>query len=367
MKVAILSMQRIENYGSMLQSYGLKSVLENLGCEVEFIDIKKIQEDYDLVSSKSFDFNKEYAERGFTLKKINKYFFIRLRNKLIGKKQNIEFDKFRKKILNLDKVSFHYDLCVIGSDEVFSCIDAGWWGFTSQLFGNVPEADKVITYAASCGATKYENLPQKVKEKISKTFENVEAISVRDNNTKEFTERLTNKKVTCNLDPVLIYNFDNEVQNAVLPKLTPKYCAIYAYVNRIYKEDEVKGILDFCKKHNLTPVTVYGSQFWCKKHIIASPFECLKIFQNADFVITDTFHGAIFSAKYAKKFAVIIRDSNRNKLQDLVKRIGIQKHLLNSINELDKVYEMRKDAETINSILEKERDRSIEYLKEYVK
>ena len=37
-KVGILSMQRIKNYGSFLQEYGLKKILESLDCEVEFED-----------------------------------------------------------------------------------------------------------------------------------------------------------------------------------------------------------------------------------------------------------------------------------------------------------------------------------------
>ena len=39
-KVGILSMQRIANYGSFLQAYGLKSILEELGCQVQFVDYR---------------------------------------------------------------------------------------------------------------------------------------------------------------------------------------------------------------------------------------------------------------------------------------------------------------------------------------
>lgn len=367
MKVAILSMQRIENYGSLLQAYGLKKKLVELDCVVEFMDIKKIKEDYDLVPQNTIDFSNEYDRKGFHLNKINRYFFIRIRNKLVGSKQLTVFEKFRDKYLQLYKVSDHYDLCVIGSDEVFSCIVAGWWGFTSQLFGNIPEADRVITYAASCGATKYENLPESVRNKIITTFRRVESFSVRDENTKAFVEKLTDKPVECNLDPVLISNFDTEVSETLLPKLPRKYCVIYSYPNRISKSEEIQAIIDICKDKKITPITVYGSQYWCKKHIICSPFECLKIFQNADFVITDTFHGAIFSAKYAKKFAILIRDSNRNKLQDLTKRVGIENHVVGTIDELAKIYSFDKDVEKVNNILSEEQIKSKEYLKEHVR
>ena len=43
-------------------------------------------------------------------------------------------------------------------------------GFTSQLFGNVPEAKRVITYAASCGTTKYEDLPDEIADRIREFF-----------------------------------------------------------------------------------------------------------------------------------------------------------------------------------------------------
>ena len=51
MKACILSMQKIDNYGSLLQAYGLKKIIESMGCSVEFIDIEKIEEDYRLLGN----------------------------------------------------------------------------------------------------------------------------------------------------------------------------------------------------------------------------------------------------------------------------------------------------------------------------
>ena len=212
----------------------------------------------------------------------------------LGKELLFVFDEFRKEYLNIDKKSRHYDLCVIGSDEVFNCLNSGAWGFTSQLFGNVAEENKVITYAASCGSTKYEELPEKVAEKIRKTFENVSAFSVRDENTHKFVGKLTDKSINDNLDPVLIYNFDYEVEQAALPKMPKHYCVVYSYYNRIHTAEEIDAIKGFCKKYQLTPIAIGAPQFWIKDYIVCSPFQCLKIFKKSDFVITDTFHGTIF-------------------------------------------------------------------------
>jgi 2-hydroxychromene-2-carboxylate isomerase len=105
-----------------------------------------------------------------------------------------------------------------------------------------------------------------------------------------------------------------------------------------------------------------GSQKWVHKHLALSPFEVLKAFKKADFVITDTFHGTIFSAKYAKKFGVIVRDSNRNKLSDLISRLGIEKQEIKDIENLESLYINLVDRKGIDEIIKEERHKTLEYL-----
>lgn len=365
MKVCILSMQQIDNMGSLLQSYALKTTIEKLGNEVEFIDIKKRYDDYKLLGNYKQEYHEEREKDGLLgkISKIDRYTLNRLKIKRKNKEQGSAFDEFRKEHLNIDKKSRHYDLCVIGSDEVFNCLNSGAWGFTSQLFGNVPEANKVITYAASCGSTKYEELPAKVAEKIRITFERVTAFSVRDENTHEFVNKLTDKRINDNLDPVLIYNFDHEVEQISLPKIPKHYCVVYSYYNRIHTSEEIEAIKGFCRRHALTPIAIGAPQFWIKDYIVCSPFQCLKIFKESDFVITDTFHGTIFASKYADKFAVLARASNKNKLLDLVSKIEMKNHLMSNISELDEKYDLLKSKDDFDLIIDREATRAIKYLK----
>lgn len=177
-------MQRINNMGSLLQAYALKRLLETLENQVEFIDIKKIDSDYQLLGDYKQKFKGESEQTGVLgkMKKIDKYTLNRLKIRRLSDEQSSIFEKFRINALNIDKVSNKYDLCVIGSDEVFNCLNAGAWGFTSQLFGNVVEANNVITYAASCGSTKYDELPLEVATCIRETFKRISAFSARDMN-----------------------------------------------------------------------------------------------------------------------------------------------------------------------------------------
>ena len=161
---------------------------------------------------------------------------------------------------------------------------------------------------------------------------------------------------------VLIYNFDCEVEQEALPKMPKHYCVVYSYYNRIHTAEEIDAIKEFCKRHELTPIAIGAPQFWIEDYIVCSPFQCLKIFKESDFVITDTFHGTIFASKYADKFAVLARASNKNKLLDLVGKIEMKEHLMSDLSELEEKYGLLKNKENFNLIIERETQRSIQYL-----
>lgn len=371
-KVCILSMQRIQNFGSLLQSYSLKKMLEELGTEVHFIDIQKNDKDNAAVKNFSAEVIGEMeANNGFLskLKKIDKYAWNRLRIRRIADKQDILFEEFRDKELHINNRDNEesYDLCVIGSDEVFNCMTPSPWGFTSQLFGNVNQADNVITYAASCGSTTYEQLNPEIIKIIKNAFQNVLGFSARDKNTKNFISKLTKQSIEESMDPVWVGDFDSEIKEAKLTVELPEhYCIIYSYYNRIHKVEEIRAIQQFCKEKNLVPVAVGAPQMWLKNYVAVSPFVMFKIFKNADFVITDTFHGTIFSQKFNGHFAVLYRESNKNKLSDLVTKIGAEKHVISKFDELDNVYDVYENRNDISKNIEKQREISMNYLKKYI-
>lgn len=372
MKISILSMQRVDNFGSLLQGYSLMKILKELsGGTVDFIDIKSNKMDNALLDGQVNDFNYENEKKlnGLfeKIKKIDRYTINRLLMRRSNKKQCEMYELFRKEVLKIkdENNNKDYDLCVIGSDEVFNCLSGADWGFTSQLFGNVENAKNVITYAASCGATKYENVPEKVLNRIADSFKKVLAFSVRDQNTFDFVSKLSDKKISINLDPVLIGDFEKEINNNEYQKckLPKKYCIVYSYYNRINQKNEIKEIKKFCKENDMKIISIGAPQWWIKKHIVVNPFQMLSIFKNAEFVITDTFHGTIFAAKYSKKFATIVRESNRNKLMDLLVRLNKKEHLINKIQDLEKTYEFTNNIDDTNKIISECKEISTEYLK----
>ncbi len=194
MKVGIMSMQRIINYGSFLQAYGLKKTIENLGHTVEFVDYKVGEPLVDEVSVSSNESKIKRIMKVLFSKKYRK-----MRNAQIIENQAFsEFNyKFENEWLPLleitrDKnISPKLDALVIGSDEVFNCTQSNSdVGYSSQLFGFENNANRLITYAASFGSTTLEKLKKYDKDKeIAEYISNFNAISVRDNNSQRILKK----------------------------------------------------------------------------------------------------------------------------------------------------------------------------------
>ena len=191
------------------------------------------------------------------------------------------------------------DCLVIGSDEVFNCIQKNSnVGYSLELFGKDNCAKKLITYAASFGNTTLEKLQKygKVNE-IGILLRKFDAISVRDINSGTIIEELTGRIPAYNLDPVLTYDYMKCCDKIPQIKIEEKYLILYAYAGRI-SNDEAKWIAEYAKKKKLKIYAIGGIQKCADQFVDCSPFEVLAYFRNAEEVITDTFHGSIFSIIY---------------------------------------------------------------------
>lgn len=158
-KVGIMSMQRIANYGSFLQAYALKTMIEKLGHNVQFVDYHVyppvIQDTSESTNKLTRLFKKGLEVFTFHAPLQHKLAFIKYKK------------NYARKYLPLLGITDNYnyqpelDYLVIGSDEVFNCIQKNTnVGFSPELFGAGNHADKVITYAASFGNTTLSKLQQ---------------------------------------------------------------------------------------------------------------------------------------------------------------------------------------------------------------
>lgn len=368
-RVGILSMQRIKNYGSFMQAYGLKKTLEELGHQVEFVDYHV----------KEPIIQDELKGKNDKLAKVLKTFegdapFIQKIQYIIHKKN---YGKKYYKLLEItEKPNYlpKLDTLVIGSDEVFNCIQSNKnVGYSLELFGKDNNADKVITYAASFGNTTVKKLEEHgKKDEIAGLLKKIDAISVRDQNSGDIVNKLTGRDVTFSLDPVLIYDYMGKCKEIPEIKVKEKYIIVYAYSNRITME-ESKYIKEYAKQNNLKVYAIGGAQSCADKFIDCSPFEVLAYFKNAEIIITDTFHGSIFSIITHKNFVTLVRKSvgnkygNEEKLTDLLKRLSLESRITFDLqNDLEKISNKEIDYKKTDEIINVQRENTINYLREEI-
>lgn len=370
--VGIMSMQRIINYGSFLQAYGLKSILEELGCNVQFVDYHTeapvICENVDNTNNIM-----RKLKKGIEVFKIKSSF----KQKILFIKYKQSFSKKYMKILNIDeKMNYNplLDVLIIGSDEVFNCIQKNSnVGYSLELFGKSNNANKLISYAASFGNTTLDKLKRYNKDsEIAEQLKKFDAISVRDENSGGIVKTLAGIDPVYNLDPVLVYDYINKCEHIPKMNIKEKYLIVYAYLGRITHYEAVY-IEEYARKRKLKIYTIGGVQECGDKFIDCSPFEVLSYFKGAEEIITDTFHGSIFSIITKKKFVTIVRKSvadnygNEEKISDLLGRLDLRDRMVTNIDDIGEIMNKTIDYDGVDKILEEQRKQAYKYLQEMLK
>ena len=270
MKIGIITFCEAVNYGAFLQAFSLGEFLKENDQDVEYITTRSLKSFY-------WNIHNLYA---YHLDRIA------FRNEFRHK-----WNKAQKKLKKTKKKS-GYDLVIIGSDEM--------WQLNGKTVKPLPEywgvgidSKKIITYAVCSNGTSSEQARgyQFVMDGIRK----LDSISVRDTRTQSAYQALTDKEIGVHVDPTFLIDLR---KYAVKPKLD-KYLLVYTYS---FDADKIKRTKEFAKQKGLKIVAVGNKFDWCDFSLPASPFEVLGLFMNAEYVVTDTFHGTALSIHFHRQF-----------------------------------------------------------------
>lgn len=368
--VGIMSMQRIANYGSFLQAYALKQMIEELGHNVQFVDYHVgrpiVIDNRDMENRFARKLKKGIETFNYNAPLSHKLSFIKYKQSFAKRYHSL------LRIANDMNYNPELDCLVIGSDEVFNCIQTNTnVGYSLELFGKNNRAKRLISYAASFGNTTIEKLRQYGKEsEIAELLRNFDAISVRDKNSTKIIEELTGSVPTYSVDPVLAYDF-SKCREVKQIQTYEKYLLLYAYSGRI-TDDEADWIAEYAKKKGMKVYALGGIQKCADKFIDCSPFEVLSFFENAQEVITDTFHGTIFSIVTHVPFTTVVRKSvgdaygNEEKLTDLLIRFGLSDHMTDDVVDVEHINDSIVDYTQVDSIIKQCRQFTMKYLRENI-
>lgn len=318
MKIGILTFHHVDNYGAMLQAYALQRFLRDQGYDVETIDYRPI---YAIryyrrgISpiSRSFKINSFSVQKIVKLLKMGGF---------LSKRLKLSKHRIYKSI-QLKKLSSQYDVVVVGSDQVW-CLDSfrfreadDYSFFLDFVSSNVPK----VSYAASFGSTT--DLGQH-KRKICDLVNSFSTILVRDQNSLRIIEEECGKSAQKVLDPTFLIDYEDIMKP--LRQNIKDYLLIYNKSEP--NEHEKEFIAEIARSRELKIVSVGRFNRIAEVNFpTADPSDWLSLFKNASHIVTNTYHGTIFSLIFQKTFTVLYSPNKTNKTNDL----------LSSVNLLDRV------------------------------
>jgi hypothetical protein len=263
------------------------------------------------------------------------------------------------------------DIQVIGSDEVFNCVQSNTnVGYSRDLFGHGSPARHVISYAASFGNTTLEKIDAAgIRADLEVDLAAFDHISVRDRNSREIVQALTGRTASINVDPVLAYDIMQLEPRIPRRRLVDRpYIIVYGYSGRLSPAENAQ-LRSYADGIGALILTFGGVQGCADRFVDCSPFELLAYFRDAEAVVTDTFHGTIFSIINDVPFATIVRRSvahgygNEEKLGYLLETLGLSSRRLESVSDVARILAEPIDASAVGAVLARERTRSAEYLR----
>jgi hypothetical protein len=358
-----MSMQRISNYGSFLQAYALKKVLEGLGHSVQFVDYRVGQVLIVKKQSRLKSFGKISEVLSYDASLRQRLQF------LLYKKQFSQKYHHLLSIKREPNYTPELDVLVIGSDEVFNCCQSNSnVGYSLELFGKDSRSKRLITYAASFGNTTLSKLESfGIIDEICNLLRKFDAISVRDKNSFQIVAELTGLAPKQHIDPTLVYDFTRDENIKDLTDNIEKYLILYSYSGRITKAEN-KKIRKYASSRGLKILSIGGIHGCADRFVDCSPFEVFAYFRHAVAIITDTFHGTIFSIINQRPFATLVRRSiensygNEEKLDDLLEKVDLANRKLKTIDEMASVLNKKVDWEAVSSKLDILRKEAFDYL-----
>ena len=331
MNVGILTFHDAHNYGAVLQAYALKTYIQKLGYNVKIIN-----------------YHHETIPNGFP--------------KSDNEKRWEKFNEFIKELIDYDEKThinekelekLDIDFWICGSDQIWNPEITR--GFNRGFFLDFKTKGKKISYAVSMGI---DRLPKEEEEKFKKAINQIDEISVREETLKQYAEDFTTKKVTQVLDPTLLLE-EADYEKLLLNNQYGEYILIYTLGpdERLTKIAKKVALEKNVKIIELNDKKI--ENYFCEQVSEASPSEFLTLIKNAKAVVTNSFHGTIFSILFEKEFYTITRYRN-SRMRSILKIVDMEDRFIDKIEEMDKV--KKQDYKKAFKRLNKEKQKSKDFL-----
>ena len=346
-KISIATYCEWNSYGSVLQALALKKYLSKMECNVSLLRLKSIS-----ATRLKLYFSGKSLKNGI----INFHRFIikkqlerRYRETMDFFKNNFEFQCYSD-YSELCATPPQADLFIAGSDQI--------WNPKNDLpffyLDFVKEPEKKISYAASMGSLK---VPEGKLTQWLTQIEMFGRVSVREAAVKEFIQDHLSKDVAVHIDPTFLIEKEEWKKEERQYPIKKPYILVYAlYWDKKYNKD-----LKRLHKETGLPIVTITSQLqnvYAQRRISnATVQEFLWLIDNAEYVVTSSFHGVAFSIIFQKSFSAIVNPNSSSRICGILKTLGIANPPIAELNKMPK-----QNYDYINMLIEKERIKSYQYL-----
>ena len=210
----------------------------------------------------------------------------------------------------------HYDLVMVGSDEVWN-LRHPWYGGQGLFYGDGVQAGRLASYAASFG-----NQSPGIDQYWSQQLKRFDAVSVRDRNSQEIVTSALGETPPLVLDPVLQFAH-------LIPRPAAwdrRYAVVYGHG---FPDWLVKAVRQWAQERHVQLVSVGYDNPWAdRRNIEVGPLDFAELMGGASAVITNFFHGCVFALVNDKPFVTAPSDYRFNKVRDLARALGAEPHLV---------------------------------------
>ena len=355
MKIGILTHPLTDNYGGILQAVALYGFLESKGHDVTILRRHRNRSTWRnavifLLERAPFQNIRMYKYFAKKAKKQKKFIDENLPNKTRIVHTTSELKKVTKR-LKLDAV-------IVGSDQVWrmSSVDDGHFGnYFLDFISDI--RIKKISYAASFGKDVWE-APEKT-EQVKKLLSKFHAVSVRECSGIDIcNDFLGVENCYCVLDPTLLVKKSFYDSFLIPTKRTTKPEMFLYILDASSKNQEI--ISTACKL--MGNIHRIKNALDIKQDILTVP-QWISAIKNADYVITDSFHGTIFCIIFHKQF-ISIGNKKRGlaRFLSLTKSLGLENRVIESPDQVEKVINCKIDYTNVESKISQLREHSENFL-----
>lgn len=334
-KIANITWITYKNYGTFLQAYALQQYIKSLGFQSAILDDKSI-------ILRTFNWRWEIKRIFCRMTKAYRMFS---RSEKTSDKlfENFKNDHLviEKNISNIDYLNSEYDCFVCGSDQI-------WNPFSLKnpkavfFYANFA-TKKRIAYGPSIGVSA---IPSEYIKQFTELIQRFQFLSAREEQGGKIMKELAGKEVSTVVDPTLLLEqeeWDKLIKND--KQCTQKYILGYFLTPN---PNYINAAKNYAQQMGYKFWMLYTDQSYdaiADNLITAGPIEFLRAIRNAQFVLTDSFHGSIFSSIFRVQFITFKRfinttTSQNSRVENLLKLMNIPERFI-GIEEIEKMYTLK--------------------------